>query len=511
MKLRSLSYSLITLAAVTGVGLFGLVWGLHTQQSPRVIDTPIVVQAQHPPGQSGIGIPPLSPEVMVGEPEEYNLPSEPPRYTYRNEFPTDESKPLPLYVIDTQTGQEVQLGNESGAAVFGAQDENYLLWHFICGSDCREFQQGLYAHSFATQENRFISAMSTPIIHPLIVGDWIAFGRNEPKSPQATLYAANLQTYEVITLTQELDSLTVAGNSHFGISSQLATWYTFSYPEPSQIVVYDLATRSEIATLTDFRTAFDEQNLVIFGLAPGETVVTWSGTFGYDLVTQSYFRIPTLFPPDWDYQPIASMSSPTEQGRMLSWSVHMKDGSQRHIRAPLLDATPSTIPCVEGQNLVQNGDLEDMTQHALWQQSGNPSNLLVDDPPPGVPGGGTWAIRLGRYRNATHEIRQLLDVPSGVNALTLHFDVQVGAWDRWGGDWLEVDLVDPASGQSYLATPVRWRNTQLLSPGWLPLTVQIEGWPAVDAPVSLVFRGLTDWAIPTDFTIDNVRLVTTCQ
>jgi hypothetical protein len=75
----------------------------------------------------------------------------------------------------------------------------------------------------------------------------------------------------------------------------------------------------------------------------------------------------------------------------------------------------------------------------------------------------------------------------------------------------KTDLIELLSGHSYLVTPVRWRNTQLLSPGWLPITVQIEGWPAIDAPVYLTFRGLTDWAIPTDFTIDNVRLVTACQ
>jgi hypothetical protein len=69
---------------------------------------------------------------------------------------------------------------------------------------------------------------------------------------------------------------------------------------------------------------------------------------------------------------------------------------------------------------------------------------------------------------------------------------------------------DPASGQSYLVTPVRWRNTQLASPAWLPISVQIAGWPAVNAPVYLEFRGLTDWAIPTDFTIDNIRLLTQC-
>jgi hypothetical protein len=70
----------------------------------------------------------------------------------------------------------------------------------------------------------------------------------------------------------------------------------------------------------------------------------------------------------------------------------------------------------------------------------------------------------------------------------------------------------PASMEAGLLLLAKhWRNTQLLSPGWLPVEVQIEGWPAIDAPVYLAFRGLTDWTIPTDFTLDNIRLVTTCQ
>jgi hypothetical protein len=437
---------------------------------------------------------------MLGTPEAYEQPTEPSRYTYRNEFPADRTKWETLYLIDTETGQETRLGDDSHAAVFGVMNEAYLVWFF---------DGGLHAYSLATGENTLLfKPVGSGGIHPQIADDWVAFGDyNGGGTKLATLYAANLQTQEVITLTQRLPARDAAVNGYFGISDRLAAWYE----AVNTIVIYDLVARSEITRLTDINVVFNEQYLDVYDLSPGETVVTWSRNYGYDLVTRSYFRIERIKPPDWDNQRTSGMSRIQEEDRVLSWTYEMEDGTQRHVRAPLLDATPSATTCVEGQNLVQNGDLESVADHAIWQQSGNASNLLVNDPPPGALDGGQWALRLGRYRNAQQEVRQLLDIPSGVKALDLSFDIQVGTWDIWGGDRLEVDFIDPATGQSLLTTPVRWNSRQLPTGQWLPLEVQVTGWPGIDTPVYLVLRGVTDWAIPTDFTLDNIRLVTLCQ
>jgi hypothetical protein len=67
------------------------------------------------------------------------------------------------------------------------------------------------------------------------------------------------------------------------------------------------------------------------------------------------------------------------------------------------------------------------------------------------------------------------------------------------------------TGHSLLATPVQWTNVQLASGDWLPLQVDIQDWPGIDTPVQLVFRAQTDWAFPTDFTLDNIRFTTACQ
>lgn len=499
MKLRRLSYALLVGVTVVGlVSLLGLFLGL-TQWPRQSIGVKLLLAQAHRPGQQNI--PPVelpTPQVVVGTPEFYNRPINN-RYTYRNERPQDRTKLRTLYLIDTQTGQETRMGDDSHAALFGTLNETHLLWFF---------DNGLYAYQLATNENRLVAKPVSYSLHPQIVDDWVAFGKSNGGGTRlATLSVANLHTQEIITLTKILSDRDAAVNGYFGISSRLAAWY-----EPlNTIVVYDLNAHTELARLTNVNAVFDEQYLDVYDLTPGETVVTWSRNYGYDLVTRSYFRIERSKPPTWDKQPIFDTEPIREQGRMLFWTYHMQDGTQRHVRAPLLDATPSITPCLTGQNLVQNSDLESVVEHTRWQQSGSSSNLIVNELPPNAPQGGQWAIRLGRYNNAQPAIQQTLDIPSGVQGITLTFDVRANSWDLWGGDQLQVDLIDPTTATSLLETPVQWTNVQLAAGGWVPLQVAIQAWPGIDTPLQLVFRAQTDWAFPTDFTIDNIRFITSCQ
>ena len=499
MRLRPFSYLLILVAAIVLVSLVGVGWVRRGGPSRTVLITSLVVQARHPSNQAGInGASPPTPQVVMGTPEAYELPAAPSRYTYRNETPIDRSKMLPLYLIDTQTGQETRLGDDNDAAFFGVMDDQHLVWYFA----------GTHAHNLTTGQDILLSKVGNSSIHPQLFGDWLAFGNyNGGGTKLATLYAANVQTQELITLTQILPAGNDSVSDIFGISDRLAAWYEAR----NTIVIYDLTTRREITRLTDINAVFNERYLDVLDLSSGETVVTWSLNYGYDLVTRSYFRLGDLRPPSWDNAPIATTSRIQERDRILSWTFTMRDGSQRHVRAPLLDATPSAAPCVDGQNLVQDGDLENVATQNLWQQSDSPSDLIVNDLPPNAPQAGQWAIRLGRYSNAQPTIQQTLNIPSNVKHITLVFDVRASSWDIWGGDQLQIDLIDPVTNQSILATPVQWTNRQLANGGWIPLQVDIQDWPGIDTPLYLVFRAQTDWAFPTDFTIDNIRFLTACQ
>ena len=498
MKLRRGSYLLlgIALAVLLGVGLTVLTSHKRWPQNGSAEQWMIQVKARSTT-RKALLVPP-TPEVRVGTPEFYDKPVSQ-RYNYRNEFPADRTKWLPLYLIDTTSGQETRLGDDSYAANFGTMNEEYLLWFF----------RGIHAYELATGEDRIISTKVNGVITPQLANQWVAFARynNADYPPTGTLYAANLETRAVITLTRALGTQGDGDiDAYFGISPYLAAWFE----PPMTIVVYDLSSRQEIARLTDYEQAFNQTDIAIYQVAAGQSIVAWSRSYGYDLVTHSYFRIHQIVPPDWVDAPLVDMSRIQEENRILTWHFDMQDGTQRYVRAPLLDATPSTAPCIEGQNLVQNGDLESTTDHRLWQQSGSTTNLLVNDPPPGLANGGQWAIRLGRFNNAQQAIQQTVAIPSGVKGLTLTFAVRVHSWDLWGGDRLQLDLVDPRSGQSLLATPVQWTNTQLASGDWIPLQVAIQNWPGIDTPVTLVFRTQTDWAFPTDFTIDQVKLLTSC-
>ncbi len=499
MKLRRLSYTLILVATISLIVSGMTIWlGIRQRQSapqPLVITArPLAQQADEPLTF------PLDSQVVVGTPEVGATTI--PRYTYRNER-GDPNQRRSLYLIDTTTGEERRLGDDDHAALFGAMNEAHLFWFF---------DGGLHAYELATGQDRLVTKPASYSVHPQSAGEWVTFGNyNDDGSRHITFSVANIQTSEIITLTEELWGRDGMTNEYFGISPQLVAWYDFIYGKPVGISIYDLTTRTFVTQLTNLNGPFGERTTRVYDVAAGETVVTWNGGRGYDLVTQSYFKIPRFEPPEWNKPPIFKQGRITEANRTLYQILELKDGSLLEIRAPLLDATPSTELCTAGQNLVQNGDLEATADHALWQQTDSPSNLIVDELPAGLATSGDWAIRLGRYANSHAAIRQPLEIPSGVSGLTLAFDVRVLSWDFWGGDRLQVDLIDPLTGNSLLATPVQWTNVELASGAWLPMQVIIETWPGINTPLELVFQVQTDWALPTDFIIDNITLTTACQ
>ncbi len=489
---------LVVILMILLVGTFGLALRFARQQPLQGAERNRTVQAEQPITQAADEPTSTARQVMVGTPEFYGEPVRD-RYRYRNGFENraDLSGPFTLYLIDNETGEEVRLGDDSRGATLGTLDEEYLLWFF---------GEEFHVYELATGMDVILAKLGGRLSFPQRGGDWVAFGEyNGGGAKVATLYAGNIQTREVITLTETLWARDAMVNGYFGISSSLVSWYD----PPDEIVVYDLQNHCELTRVTNLFRAFNAEQGEIYGVSAGETVVTWNRFYGYDLVTQSYFTMGRVTPLDND-EPFVTMSRIHEENRMLSWSFTYDDGTLRHVRAPLLDATPSTEPCIDGQNLVQNGDLEATIEHTLWQQTDSPSNLIVDELPAGLATSGDWAIRLGRYANSHAAIRQQIEIPSGVSGLTLAFDVRALSWDFWGGDRLQVDLIDPMTGNSLLATPVQWTNVELASGDWLPMQVAIESWPGINTPVELVFQVQTDWALPTDFVIDNITLTTAC-
>ncbi len=425
MKVRTISYVLIGLAtAVVLLSLVGLLANATQRQPIRATETERVVQAKQSTVQNRDEVPTLpTPQVVVGTPKFYEQP--PPRYTLAK----GRNRIEPIDLVDTLTGEVTNLQTDNGYAIFGMIDDRYLLWWGAGVMHVRHLETGVDITTIP-------STQANPYVPPQIAGDWLAFGyynQTGTTYTDYTLFVANLATNETITLTRDMNTQgTSIVGGYFGISEQLAAWFEGS----GTIVVYDLARRQELTRLTEIYSAFGEHHVTISSITPSESVITWSGQYGYDLITQSYFRIENRKPADWGEGRISDTSRIKERNRVLTWHFEMRDGTQRHVRAPLLDATPSTAPCIEGQNLVQNGDLEATADHALWQQTDSPSNLIVDELPTGLATSGDWAIRLGRYANSHAAIRQPLEIPSGVSGLTLAFDVRAARewFQRWWPD-----------------------------------------------------------------------------
>ncbi len=326
MKFRILSYLLIIPAAGILLGLVGLVQ-VQYRQSTSQRNTQLLVQARRPINQESRSDALPTPQVVMGTPEYYTPTATPERYTYRNEFPENRSKRRPLYLIDAETGEEKRLGDDSAAAVFGVMNDQYLVW----------YSGGTHIYNLNTGQDMVLSAVNGSAIRTQLFDDWLAFGTyNGNGAPVATLYAANLQTQEIITLTRSLPAQDALVGGYFGISDRLAAWYEAR----NTMVVYDLISRQVLARLHNIDAAFGQQNVTITSVSPGETVVTWSFNYGYDLVTQSHFLLGDIRPPDWDNAPMLNVNRIQERNRMLSWTINLRDGTQRHIRAPLLDATP---------------------------------------------------------------------------------------------------------------------------------------------------------------------------
>ncbi len=448
MNLRLFSY------VILGSGLIILLYLgiradftlLTAQRSPALPRTQ-QVQAQPTPA-------PGDPQVRAGTPVEVAenplLPSK--RYQATHSI-TDPA----IVVTDTVTGDIVLLGEEPGGAQWIGQSDTYLLWTFSCSAGCPTLVPGFYAYSFATQQN--IHLLPYSVWFAETRGDWVVYLLDDtPHSHNAQLYAINIQSQERITLSHNawLDF----AYPTFGIGEHFVVWHNVTFSAPSTIEVYDLQQRQRIASIDPDQIGRQGGSLFDFGI--GDTVITWSRNYAYDLVTNSYFTF-TVKPSDWVPRPIAESTIPTEYDRALYYSMMLTDSSTYHFRTPILDATPSMEPCVTDQNLVANGDFENVDAHGLWQQQGNIANLLINDPPPGLATSGDWALRLGRFADNQASIQQQLDIPSAVKELTLTFDVRVHSWDLWGGDQLQIDLVDPLTGNSVLATPATWTNVELAS------------------------------------------------
>lgn len=180
---------------------------------------------------------------------------------------------------------------------------------------------------------------------------------------------------------------------------------------------------------------------------------------------------------------------------------------------PTPTATPTQIPCKAGVNLVQNGDFADPIRHYLWV-SKNPDIALihpyVTTPEP------NYGLVMGLENSAIQTIHQVITVPPAARSVEIKFWLYVDTYELlpFDYDYLYVDVIDgtSATASSLLHEPfVPFTNRFSPQRTRRQQSLRVDDIEAIKQPVHLQFRATTNWALATEFIIDNVQLITGCQ
>jgi hypothetical protein len=242
-----------------------------------------------------------------------------------------------LYVIDSVTGNQVRLGNDSGTAVYGVMNDEYFLWFFLCDS-CQDVQPGLHAYSLRTNRDTWIM---DKVYHTLgsvkIDRHWALYMSPLPTSSYLTqLYAYNLNTGEILPIADDAVFKLAGTERYNAINEDMVAWVAVDLAtQEASVKVYDLTRRTTQQIKRP--QPFDPRNLNV-----SRNVVVWQGWYwqGYDLTRDALFTIPVV-PPGWSVDSIRGAGPVTVRGRQIFWVLDV-NGQARHFTASVVERGPAT-------------------------------------------------------------------------------------------------------------------------------------------------------------------------
>lgn len=247
------------------------------------------------------------------------------RVNYNNDFPSDGGV-LSLVITDTQTGQTERLGDDSGGALFGDANNEFVVWSFLC-QQCINLQQGLHLYSLVLQTDTLISNL-TSSVNPKIDGNWVAYMNIPfPKSHAGELHVHNVYSQEDLILADNVIVDRPGVSDYFAIQGAKVVWIAREIPQA--MYAYDLSSRlAQKLNVPDFSYPL---YLAIHG-----NFVIWLDDFwqGIDLTTNSYFSVPVV-PAQWTNAIITKVGKPTITDQQLEWSLQF-DGQTHYMIAPIL-------------------------------------------------------------------------------------------------------------------------------------------------------------------------------
>lgn len=246
-----------------------------------------------------------------------------------------------LYVRNTQTNEELRLGNDQGSAIFKAINARYVIWLFACHG-CRTaadgpLQSGLYAYNLTTRTQTAIALYYErgPVGSVKLSTDWVAY-HDSDDGLKGRLFAYHIPTRTEVLIEDEL-WLSVGGrhayaampHDLFAIANHTVAW------AQSGIHLYDLTTGTTrtlpLPELLAPTTARYPTLWTPNSLSTSDTVVVWASMsrwWGYDFVVNELFAISTI-PPGWERVANAQAWNMQLIGDQLVWPIRvtLADGS----------------------------------------------------------------------------------------------------------------------------------------------------------------------------------------
>ncbi len=248
--------------------------------------------------------------------------------------------PKKLFVRDSETGQEIRLGNDRGDALLKATTEKYVVWRYQWDgiSETIGLETGLYAYVPSTGEEIVIAQKPQRRPgDPVIGGDWVLYieVNSTENSHHVNLYAHNLVSGEDFLIGQNIPYNQRFNNrlssDYYDVEDGRAVWVDVKLaPDSIQMIrVCDLETRVT-RTLNVPNTQSPVQPSI-----SGDIVVWWDRFWrGYDLRQDELFTIPTV-PPGWDNVSVQPAEMVTVQDDQLYWALEVDDQIY-HFTAPVI-------------------------------------------------------------------------------------------------------------------------------------------------------------------------------
>lgn len=270
----------------------------------------------------------------------------PPRYTLRevtaSMIITDASvgpEVSKLFLQDSETEQEIRLGDDTGDATLALRTVDYVIWRYRNYPAIGEsaLQSGLYAYDLATGENIVIVQSDGFIGYPEIKGDWVIYMDHSAMGEQrsiTSLHAHNLKTDQDVCISKSIPFARSfpPQEAYYALDEGKIVWVEMDMEKQQTVIqIYDIST--QITHSLHAPNLRSPRNLSI----SGNYVIWWDSFWqGYDLQQDALFTIPVI-PSGWENVPIQFCTEVTVKDSQLYWGLSVNDKIY-YFRSPILQS-----------------------------------------------------------------------------------------------------------------------------------------------------------------------------